>query len=223
MKNFVAASIIAADFWSLNKEIEKLEKTEVKWIHYDIMDGHFVPNITIGSCELHSLIKKTNIPIDIHFMVNNPDYIIPNFLKLIDTKKIKNITAHAETVTNIKKLSKIVQNKNINFGLAINPKTSVNRILDNISYIDLALIMTVEPGFAGQMIISKCIKKVEKLKNFLTKNNLDIPIQVDGGIKLNNISLLSDVGANIFVSGTGIFKTKDYKNTVKEMVKIIDS
>jgi len=154
---------------------------------------------------------------------NNPDYIIPNFLKLIDTKKIKNITAHAETVTNIKKLSKIVQNKNINFGLAINPKTSVNRILDNISYIDLALIMTVEPGFAGQMIISKCIKKVEKLKNFLIKNNLDIPIQVDGGIKLNNISLLSDVGANIFVSGTGIFKTKDYKNTVKEMVKIIDS
>ena len=83
--------------------------------------------------------------------------------------------------------------------------------------------MTVEPGFAGQMIISKCIKKVEKLKNFLIKNNLDIPIQVDGGIKLNNISLLSDVGANIFVSGTGIFKTKDYKNTVKEMVKIIDS
>ena len=161
MKNFIAASLIAADFWSLSKEFKKLDNTQVKWVHYDIMDGHFVPNISVGSCELSSLIKKTNIEIDIHFMVTNPDIIVPNFIKMFKNRKLKNITVHAETCTDIKKLSKITRKNNIKFGLAISPETSIKRIIKNIEYIDLALIMTVKPGFAGQDIITKCINKVK--------------------------------------------------------------
>lgn len=222
MKNFIAASLIAADFWSLSKEFKKLDNTQVKWVHYDIMDGHFVPNISVGSCELSSLIKKTNIEIDIHFMVTNPDIIVPNFIKMFKNRKLKNITVHAETCTDIKKLSKITRKNNIKFGLAISPETSIKRIIKNIEYIDLALIMTVKPGFAGQDIIIKCVNKVKRLSKFFKENNIDLPIQVDGGIKLKNISLLSDAGANIFVSGTGIFKTNNYKVTVDKMMKIIN-
>ena len=222
MKNFIAASLIAADFWSLSKEFKKLDNTQVKWVHYDIMDGHFVPNISVGSCELSSLIKKTNIEIDIHFMVTNPDIIVPNFIKMFKNRKLKNITVHAETCRDIKKLSKITRKSNIKFGLAISPETSIKRIIKNIEYIDLALIMTVKPGFAGQDIIIKCVNKVKRLSKFFKENNIDLPIQVDGGIKLKNISLLSDAGANIFVSGTGIFKTNNYKVTVDKMMKIIN-
>ena len=222
MKNFIAASLIAADFWSLSKEFKKLDNTQVKWVHYDIMDGHFVPNISVGSCELSSLIKKTNIEIDIHFMVTNPDIIVPNFIKMFKNRKLKNITVHAETCRDIKKLSKITRKSNIKFGLAISPESSIKRIIKNIEYIDLALIMTVKPGFAGQDIITKCINKVKRLSKFFKENNIDLPIQGDGGIKLKNISLLSDAGANIFVSGTGIFKTNNYKVTVDNMMKIIN-
>ena len=222
MKNFIAASLIAADFWSLSKEFKKLDNTQVKWVHYDIMDGHFVPNISVGSCELSSLIKKTNIEIDIHFMVTNPDIIVPNFIKMFKNRKLKNITVHAETCRDIKKLSKITRKSNIKFGLAISPESSIKRIIKNIEYIDLALIMTVKPGFAGQDIIIKCVNKVKRLSKFFKENNIDLPIQVDGGIKLKNISLLSDAGANIFVSGTGIFKTNNYKVTVDKMMKIIN-
>ena len=222
MKNFIAASLIAADFWSLSKEFKKLENTKVKWIHYDIMDGHFVPNISVGSCELNSFIKKSNIEVDIHFMVTNPDIIVPNFIKMFKSRKLKNITVHAETCKDVKKLSKITRKNNIKFGLAISPESSIKKIINNIEYIDLALVMTVKPGFAGQDIINNCINKVKNLSNFFDKNNINIPIQVDGGIKLKNISLLSDAGANIFVSGTGIFKTNNYKVTVDNMMKIIN-
>ena len=155
-------------------------------------------------------------------MVTNPDIIVPNFIKMFKNRKLKNITVHAETCRDIKKLSKITRKSNIKFGLAISPESSIKRIIKNIEYIDLALIMTVKPGFAGQDIITKCINKVKRLSKFFKENNIDVPIQVDGGIKLKNISLLSDAGANIFVSGTGIFKTNNYKVTVDKMMKIIN-
>ncbi|MBA4729266.1 MAG: ribulose-phosphate 3-epimerase [Deltaproteobacteria bacterium TMED126] len=221
MNNFISASIIAADFWNLEREYKELNKTKVEWIHYDIMDGHFVPNITIGSCELDSLVNKSNIAIDIHFMVSNPDYIVPYFVEKYKGTIVKNITVHSEVCINVKKLSEIVRKNGINFGLAIKPKTSINRIVENIGFIDLALVMTVEPGFAGQSLIKSCLKKITRLNNYLRKNNLDIPIQVDGGIKLSNISELKEAGSNIIVSGTGIFNTKNYKQTVDKMDKII--
>ncbi len=222
MNNFIAASIIAADFFSLENEYKKLNQTDIKWVHFDIMDGHFVPNITIGSCDLDAILKKTNIPIDIHFMVDNPDYIVPLFIKNYSNKKISNVSVHVESCQNIKKLSNIVRKNKISFGLAINPNTSINKIINNLKYIDLALVMTVKPGFAGQKIIQKCINKVKKLRNYFDKNNISIPIQVDGGIKLENISLLSDAGANIYVSGTGIFNTNNYIKTVNKMKKIVE-
>ena len=160
MNNFISASIIAADFWNLEREYKELNKTKVEWIHYDIMDGHFVPNITIGSCELDSLVNKSNIAIDIHFMVSNPDYIVPYFVEKYKGTIVKNITVHSEVCINVKKLSEIVRKNGINFGLAIKPKTSINRIVENIGFIDLALVMTVEPGFAGQSLIKSCLKKI---------------------------------------------------------------
>lgn len=218
MKNFIAASLIAADFWNLEKEFKKLKETKVEWIHYDIMDGHYVPNITVGSCELDSLIKKTSIPIDIHFMVSNPDKIVPFFIEKYKNTNVVNITVHFETCKDIRKLSKLVRKSGLNFGLAIHPKTPISKIYSLLDLIDLALVMTVKPGFAGQKIISSCIKKVRLLSSYIKKNNYKLPIQVDGGIKASNVSDLTNAGANIIVSGTGIFGTKDYKNTVKRMM-----
>ena len=160
MRNFLAASLIAADFWNLEKEFAKLKKTNIEWIHYDIMDGHFVPNITVGSCELDSLVMKSPIPIDLHFMVSNPDYIVPKFIKRYSNRKIANITVHLETCKNIKRLSNLARKNKIGFGLAINPSTSISGLVKQLKHIDLALIMTVRPGFAGQKIIPSCFKKV---------------------------------------------------------------
>ncbi len=221
MKNFLEASLIAADFWNLEREFSKLKKTKVRWIHYDIMDGHYVPNITIGSCELDSLVKKISIPLDLHFMVSNPDYIVPHFIKRYSKKRIANITVHLESTKNIKKLSNLVRKNKIGFGLAINPSTPINRLIRELKYIDLALVMTVWPGFAGQKIIPSSFKKIAQLRKYLDNKKIDIPIQVDGGIKMNNVSELIKSGANIIVSGTGIFGTKDYKKTTDKMLKII--
>ena len=218
MKNFIAASLIAANFWNLEKEFKRLKESKVGWIHYDIMDGHYVPNITIGSCELDSLIKKSSIPIDIHFMVSNPDEIVPFFINKYKNLNIVNITVHLEVCKNIAKLSKLVRKAGIGFGLAVHPSTPITHLYKPLKYIDLALIMTVKPGFAGQKIITSCIKKVKVLSSYLRENNLKIPIQVDGGIKSDNVSSLTSAGANIIVSGTGIFSTKDYKKTVKAMI-----
>ena len=182
------------------------------------MDGHYVPNITIGSCELDSLVKKSSIPIDIHFMVSNPDEIVPFFVNKYKNLNIVNITVHLEVCKNIAKLSKLVRKAGIGFGLAVHPSTPITHLYKPLKYIDLALIMTVKPGFAGQKIITSCIKKVKVLSSYLRENNLKIPIQVDGGIKSDNVSSLTSAGANIIVSGTGIFDTKDYKKTVKAMI-----
>ena len=221
MRNFLAASLIAADFWNLEKEFAKLKKTNIEWIHYDIMDGHFVPNITVGSCELDSLVMKSPIPIDLHFMVSNPDYIVPKFIKRYSNRKIANLTVHLETCKNIKRLSNLARKNKIGFGLAINPSTSISGLVKQLKHIDLALIMTVRPGFAGQKIIPSCFKKVSRLRDHLSAKEIDIPIQVDGGIKIGNISRLVESGANIIVSGTGIFRTKNYKKTSDRMLKII--
>ncbi|MEE2974854.1 MAG: ribulose-phosphate 3-epimerase [Thermodesulfobacteriota bacterium] len=223
MKNFLAASLIAADFWNLEKELLKLKKTRTKWIHYDIMDGHFVPNITVGSCELDSLTKKTNFPLDVHFMVSNPDYIVPFFVEKYKKKSIANISVHLETCKNIKKMSTLLRKKGIKFGLAINPSTPIDGLIKNIKFVDLLLVMTVWPGFAGQKIIPSTFKKIAKLREFIDKNNLKIPIEVDGGIKINNVSRLIKSGANIIVSGTGIFNTKDYKKTTEAMLRVIEN
>ena len=223
MKNFLAASLIAADFWNLDKEIRELKKTRTKWIHYDIMDGHFVPNITVGSCELDSLVKKSKIPLDLHFMVSNPDYIVPFIIDKYKKKSIASITVHLETCKNIKKISNLTRDNGISFGLAINPSTPIDGLLKKIKFIDLALIMTVWPGFAGQKIISSTLKKVSKLRKHLDEKGTPIPIQVDGGIKINNVSKLVSSGANIIVSGTGIFNTKDYKKTTEKMLKVIEN
>lgn len=219
MKNFIAASIIAADFWNLEKEFKKLKRTKIHWIHYDIMDGHYVPNITIGSCELDSLVKKNTTPIDIHFMVSNPDEIVPFFVKKYKNLNIVNITVHLEVCRNIEKLSRLVRKSGMSFGLAVHPSTPINKIYRFLKFLDLALVMTVKPGFAGQEIIKSCIKKVALLKSYMDKKNIRIPIQVDGGIKSDNISELTKAGANIIVSGTGIFNTNDYKKTVDGMMK----
>lgn len=219
MNNFIAASIIAADFWNLEKEFVKLRKSKVSWIHYDIMDGHYVPNITIGSCELDSLQGKNTIPLDLHFMVSNPDEIVPEFVKRYKNSNIANITVHVETCKNKKKLSDLVRKAGIGFGLAIHPSTSIHELYKFLGIIDLALVMTVKPGFAGQKLIKSCIKKVKLLKSYMDKNETIVPIQVDGGIKKDNVSYLVQAGANIIVSGSGIFNTKDYKKTVLEMSK----
>ena len=215
MNNFISASIIAADFWNLEREYKELNKTKVEWIHYDIMDGHFVPNITIGSCELDSLVNKSNIAIDIHFMVSNPDYIVPYFVEKYKGTIVKNITVHSEVCINVKKLSEIVRKNGINFGLAIKPKTSINRIVENIGFIDLALVMTVEPGFGGQSFIQSQVKKIKKVKELIGDRSIEI--EVDGGINPETAKQVIIAGAKVLVAGSAIFKNENYEENISKL------
>ena len=203
MKNIkISPSILSADFSQLGKEISNLEKGGADLIHVDVMDGHFVPNLTIGPPVIKALRKYTKLPFDVHLMISPVHKYIKNFANAGSDI----ITIHPEATNDLKKSISHIKEFNKKVGVSLNPDTKINVIESNLNNIDLVLIMSVYPGFGGQKFIPETINKIKDLKKIKDKNNYSFDIEVDGGINFSNSKDVINAGANILVSGTTIFK-----------------
>ena len=214
----IAPSILSADFSRLGDEIRAVEKAGADVIHVDVMDGHFVRNITIGPLVVRGLKKLTSLPLDVHLMIETPERYIEPFAQAGSDW----ITIHAEVCPNLKRMVKKIRQLNVRPGVVINPSTSLKTLDPILEEIDLVLLMSVNPGFAGQPFIPSTLKKIERLRKTIGQNHYALEIEVDGGINLENIGEVSRAGGDIFVLGTGIFKTKDYKETIRKLRKEIE-
>ena len=204
-KILISPSILAGDFSQLGKDIQKLENAGADMIHVDVMDGHFVPNITIGPPVIKSLRKYTDLPFDVHLMISPVHKYIEDFSKAGSDI----ITIHPEATENVKDSIDLIKSLGKKVGLSLNPDTPIDKIEKYLDQIDLVLVMTVYPGFGGQKFISKVLSKIKKLKNIKDENKFRFDIEVDGGIDFENNKLAIEAGANILVSGTTIFKNND--------------
>ena len=209
----IAPSILSADFSRLGEEVRAVEKAGGDVIHVDVMDGHFVPNITIGPLVVQGLKKLTSLPLDVHLMIEEPGRFIEAFAQAGSDW----ITVHVEVCPNLKQMIKKLRQLNVRPGIVLKPATSLKTLYPVLDEIDLVLIMSVNPGFGGQSFISSTLKKIERLRKMIDQYRYPLEIEVDGGIKIDNIREVSKAGADIFVVGTGIFKTKDYEETIQKL------
>jgi len=198
----IAPSILSADFSKLGSEIQDLEKAKADLIHIDVMDGHFVPNITIGPEVISKLRKYTSLPFDVHLMISPVD----NFIKDFAEAGADIITIHPEATNDLVNSIKKIKSYNKKAGISLNPETSVEKVLTVLNLIDLVLIMSVNPGFGGQKFIKKTLEKVKILKKEIDSKNLKTQIEIDGGINFENAKIAKEAGVDIIVSGTTIFK-----------------
>ena len=219
MKNIqISPSILSADFSQLGAEIKRLEQGGADMIHVDVMDGHFVPNLTIGPPVIKNLKKCTNLPFDVHLMISPVHKYIEDYAKA----GADIITFHPEATKNLKDTIELVKKLNKKVGISLNPNTDINVLDKNFKYIDLILVMSVYPGFGGQKFIPGVIEKIKKLKKIKEDNNYDYDIEVDGGINFSNSKEVLSAGANILVSGTTIFKENngDIKKNIEKLKSI---
>ena len=198
----ISASILSADFSQLGNEIKDLEKAGADLIHIDVMDGHFVPNITIGPEVIHKLRKYTSLPFDVHLMISP----VNNFIKNFAEAGADIITIHPEATDNLISSIEKIKSYNKKIGISLNPETSVDNVLPVLNLIDLVLVMSVNPGFEGQKFIENTLNKVKLLRQEIDNKKLNIQIEIDGGINFENSKKVIQAGVNILVSGTTIFK-----------------
>ncbi len=198
----ISPSILSADFSKLGSEIQNLEKAKADLIHIDVMDGHFVPNITIGPEVIKKLRKFTTLPFDVHLMISP----VNNFIKNFAEAGADIITIHPEATNNLQDTIKIIKSFNKKAGVSLNPETSVDKVLPILSSIDLVLVMSVKPGFGGQKFMSETLEKVKLLRKEIDKRKLKTVIEIDGGINFENSKIAKKAGVDILVSGTTIFK-----------------
>lgn len=217
MMNKLAPSILSADFSRLAEEISILEGAGASLIHVDVMDGHFVPNITMGPKILQDLSKKTKVSFDVHLMIENPERYMESFI----TDKTEIITVHAEACTHLHRVIQEIKSLGVKAGLAFNPATSLD-VLDYIlDDLDLVLIMSVNPGFGGQKFIVSALEKIRQVQLMKKRSGLNLDIQVDGGITLDNIKAVLDAGANIVVVGSAIFRADDICAETRKFIRLL--
>jgi len=214
----IAPSILSADFARIEDAVKIAEEGGADLIHVDIMDGHFVPNLTLGPQVVASLKDKTSLPLDVHLMVENPRMFIPPFQEA----GADWISIHIEATHHLHKDIQLIKESGQKAGLALNPATPIHLMNEIIRDLDFILLMTVNPGWGGQEFIDSCHKKITHLKNWLSGQKLEIPIQVDGGIKLDNMEVLIEDGSDILVVGSGIYREKTPIEVIKQMKAVAE-
>ncbi|MDA9907312.1 ribulose-phosphate 3-epimerase [Flavobacteriaceae bacterium] len=216
-KTRIAPSILAADFGNLQRDIEMVNHSEADWFHLDIMDGVFVPNISYGMPIIKTIAKHATKTLDAHLMIVDPDRYIKTFADL----GMDYLTVHFEACNHLHRTIQAIKNEGMKAGVALNPHTNVMQLEDTIQDIDLALVMSVNPGFGGQSFIENTYSKVEKLKEMILRKNSSAMIQVDGGVTNKNAKKLVEAGADVLVAGSYVFKSPNPDNTIKDLKNLL--
>lgn len=211
MKKMIAPSLLSADFLELGREIEMLNKSEADWLHLDIMDGVFVPNISFGIPVVKAISRKAAKPLDVHLMIVNPDrYILP-----FRDAGVNILSVHYEACIHLHRCLQQIKEAGMKAGVVINPHTGVSLLKDVLPYVDVVLVMSVNPGFGGQQFIPQSIQKIIELRSMIDKIDNEVLIEVDGGINLSNAPALFQAGADVLVAGNAVFSAKDPAQTIK--------
>lgn len=208
----IAPSILSADFSILGEEVRKVAAAGADWIHVDVMDGHFVPNITMGPLIVEAVRRVTSLPIDVHLMIETPDRYVADFAKAGATF----ISVQVEACTHLHRTLQLIKEAGARPGVVLNPATSPDAVAWVLGDVEFVLIMSVNPGFGGQAFIPNSLDKIKALRKMIDKRGLATLIQIDGGVNANNIRTISAAGADVFVAGSAIYGTPDYRKTIEE-------
>lgn len=215
----LAPSILSADFSKLAEEVAAIERGGADYIHVDVMDGHFVPNISYGPVVMKSLVGKTDLPFDVHLMIENPDDYIEDFV----TPNTEYITVHQEACTHLHRTVQHIKSLGVKAGVSINPATTLAALDYILDDVDMILIMSVNPGFGGQKFIPSALDKIMELEEIRRSEDLDFEIEIDGGVSLDNVQRIASAGTDIIVAGSAVFRTEDVEDTTKQFVTKIRS
>jgi ribulose-phosphate 3-epimerase len=213
----IAPSILSANFVRLEEDIKAAEKAGAHMLHIDVMDGHFVPNITIGCAVVEAIRKITSLPLDVHLMIENPDFFVKDFAEA----GADFLTVHAEASVHLHRTIQFIKHNKMKAGVSINPATPVSQLANILSEIDLALLMSVNPGFGGQEFIPFTIEKIKAVKKMMIDAGVSPLIEVDGGVKISNAREVADAGADILVMGSAFFKSDNYSKTMETLNEIL--
>ncbi|GAW68816.1 ribulose-phosphate 3-epimerase [Geoanaerobacter pelophilus] len=211
----IAPSILSADFARLGEEIKAIEAGGADYVHIDVMDGQFVPNITIGPLIVEAARRVTTLPLDVHLMIDAPDRYIPDFAKAGSDI----IVVHAEATNHLHRTVQLIKSLGKKAGVSLNPATPLSLLDYVMEDLDLILLMTVNPGFGGQSFIEACIPKIQTLRATMDRRGIEAELEVDGGVKTDNIARISHAGADVFVAGSAVFNSPDYAATIAELKK----
>ncbi len=218
MTKLLAPSLLSADFTDLRGQISLVESAGAGLIHCDVMDGRFVPNITFGSLIVEAARRVTELPLDLHLMIEDPQLHIDDFIKA----GANFITVHEEAVIHLDRLISRIKESGVKAGVAINPSTPVDSLSEVLGIVDLVLVMSVNPGFGGQRFIPNSLKKIKKLAEIRRLNGYNFLIEVDGGVNLANAAEIASAGCDILVAGSAVFNTQDIKSTVGKFIEILN-
>jgi len=213
----IAPSLLAADFARLGDEVRAVERAGADLLHFDVMDGHFVPNLSMGVPVLEAVRKVTKLPLDAHLMISEPEKYVEVFIK----SGADSVSVHCEVCPDIPKIAKRIHDLGARASIGINPETPIDRAIAAAEHLDMILIMSVHPGFGGQGFIPSSLQKLREVRRELARRGLSLDVEIDGGIKADNIADVKAAGANVFVSGSGIFGEKDYTKIVAHMRDLI--
>lgn len=211
----IAPSILSADFTRLGEEISAIEAAGADYVHIDVMDGRFVPNITIGPLIVEAVRRVTTLPLDVHLMIAEPDRYIASFAEA----GADIIVVHAEATAHLHRTVQLIKSLGKRAGVSLNPATPLNVLDYVLEDLDLVLLMTVNPGFGGQSFIDACIPKIQALRSVMDRRGIEAELEVDGGVKTDNIAAIAHAGADVFVAGSAVFQSPDYAATIAELKK----
>src|SRR5579884_2472876 len=209
----IAPSILSADFARLGEEIRRVEEAGADLIHFDVMDGHFVPNLSIGIPVLKAVRRITRLPLDAHLMISEPARYVDEFAKA----GADSISVHIEVCPDLHAIARQIRAAGARASIAINPETAPDRALECADALDMILVMSVHPGFGGQEFIPDALDKLRSIRRDLERRGIELDLEIDGGIKVDNVADAAEAGANVFVSGSGIFGHEDYVEIISEM------